>query len=160
MQIRNAFGLGLEGIMTRHAIVIGAGMGIGEAIARKMHADGWTVTVVDRAADCAASVAQSLGERAYAEWADITKPAQLADVMKNLRGRAGNDGVIAAVNSVGVFDERRSVLKTDLANFNRMFEVNVAGAFLFSQAVEPLLAKDASLVHISSVNGQLAGTHI
>lgn len=139
---------------------MGAGMGIGEAIARKMHADGWTVTLVDRAADSVAAVAQSLGERTHAEWADITNPAQLADVMKNLRGRAGSDGVMAAVNSVGVFDERRSVLRTDLANFNRMFNVNVAGAFLFSQAVEPLLAKDASIVHISSVNGQLAGTHI
>lgn len=146
--------------MSRHAIVMGGGMGIGEAIARKLHADGWMVTIVDRAADAAAGVAASLGERAFAEWADITSPEQLADVMISLRQRAGNAGVSAAVNSVGVFDERRSVLKTDLANFNRMFHVNVAGAFLFSQSVEPLLAKDASMVHISSVNGRLAGTHI
>jgi NAD(P)-dependent dehydrogenase (short-subunit alcohol dehydrogenase family) len=146
--------------MSNHAIVIGGGMGIGEAIARKLHADGWIVTIADRAADAAASVAASLGERAFADWADITSPEQLADTMKTLRERCGGAGISAAINSVGVFDERRSVLKTDLANFNRMFNVNVAGAFLFSKAVEPLLAKDASMVHISSVNGQLSGTHI
>ena len=74
-----------------------------------------------------------------------------------IAGNGGSAGLMAAVNSVGVFDYRLPVLKTDLANFNRMLNVNVTGAFLFSQAIEPLLAKDASVVHISSVNGEMAG---
>ncbi len=144
----------------KHAIVMGGGMGIGEAIARTLHADGWTVNVVDRVAAKADYVANELGDRAHAECADITRPEQLAEVMATIRERVGTDGVLAAVNSVGVFDERRPVLKTDLAGFNRMLNVNVTGAFLFSQAVEPLLAANASMVHISSVNGVLSGTHI
>ncbi|HLX61780.1 MAG TPA: SDR family oxidoreductase [Planctomycetota bacterium] len=146
--------------MAKHAIVIGGGMGIGEAIVRKLHADGWTLTIADRAADDAAKLAASLGERATAEWVDITREEQLAGVMKNLRERAGADGVMAAINSVGIYDDRRPLLQSDLASFNRMFNVNVAGAFLFSKAVEPLLAKDASLVHISSVNARLAGARL
>jgi NAD(P)-dependent dehydrogenase (short-subunit alcohol dehydrogenase family) len=144
-------------MMGQHAIVMGGGMGIGEAISRKLHADGWTVTIVDRVAAQASSVANDLGENAFFECADITRPDQLADLAETMRERVGSAGLKAAVNSVGVFDYRLPVLKTDLANFNRMLNVNVTGAFLFSQAIEPLLANDASVVHISSVNGEMAG---
>src|SRR5262245_3831192 len=109
---------------------MGGGMGIGEAIARKMHADGWSVTIIDRVAAKADAVANELGERAFSECADITKPEQVADAISVVRERVGAAGVLAAINSVGVFDERRPVLKTDLANFNRMLNVNVTGAFI------------------------------
>ncbi len=143
--------------MGQHAIVMGGGMGIGEAIARKLHADGWTVTVVDRVAAQASNVANDLGENAFFECADITRADQLADLATSMRERVGGEGLRAVVNSVGVFDYRLPVLKTDLANFNRMLNVNVTGAFLFTQAMEPLLVQDASVVHISSVNGEMAG---
>jgi NAD(P)-dependent dehydrogenase (short-subunit alcohol dehydrogenase family) len=143
--------------MSKHAVVIGGAMGIGEAIARRLHADGFTVTVIDRVAAKADAVANDLGERAYSECADITRPEQLAAAMENVRARAGAAGVAAAVNSVGVFDFRKPLLQTELADFNRMFNINVAGAFLFSRAVEPLLAPHASVVHISSVNAILSG---
>jgi NAD(P)-dependent dehydrogenase (short-subunit alcohol dehydrogenase family) len=146
--------------MKKEAIVAGGGMGIGEAIARTLHAQGWSVTILDRVAAKADLVANELGEDAHAECADVTRPEQLAEALKSVRERAGVNGVAAAVNSVGIFDERRPLLQTDLASFNRILNVNVTGAFLFSQAVEPLLAPDASLVHISSVNGQLSGRHI
>jgi len=62
-----------------------------------------------------------------------------------------------AVNSAGVFDERRPLMKTRLPAFQRLLNVNVTGALLFSQAMEPLLAPGASLIHIGSVNGIRAG---
>ena len=65
------FGSGIK-TMKKHAIVMGGGMGIGEAIARKLHADGWALTVVDRIAAKADFVANELGENAHAECADIT----------------------------------------------------------------------------------------
>ena len=146
--------------MGRHAVVMGGGMGIGEAIARKLHADGFIVTVVDRIAALANSVANDLGENAFSDAADITKPEQLTALADVMRERVGRDGLAAVVNSVGIFDFRQPLLKTDLANFNRMLNVNVTGAFLFSQAVEPLLAANAAMVHISSVNGALAGMQL
>ena len=143
--------------MAKHVVVMGGGMGIGEAIARKLHADGWAVTVVDRVAAQAANVANDLGENAFSDCADITKPEQMEELAASIKERVGSDGLLAAVNSVGVFDFRLPLLQTDVANFNRMFNVNVSGAFLFSRAIEPLLVKDASLVHITSVNAVLAG---
>jgi NAD(P)-dependent dehydrogenase (short-subunit alcohol dehydrogenase family) len=146
--------------MSQYAVVAGGGMGIGEAIVRRLHADGWTVTIVDRVAAMADAVANDLGERAHAECADITRPEQIAAVMDVVKARAGGAGVGAAVNAVGVYDERRPLLKTDLASYQRIMNVNVMGAFIFSQGIEPLLAANASVVHIGSVNGILAGTHI
>src|ERR1017187_7968069 len=109
--------------MTQYAVVAGGGMGIGEAIARRFHKDGWTVTIVDRVAAMADSVANDLGERAYAECADITRPEQIAAVMDVIKARAGAAGVSAAVNAVGIYDERRPLLKTDLASYQRIMNV-------------------------------------
>lgn len=142
---------------SQHAIVAGAAMGIGAAIARKLYAAGFSVTLLDRAADEAAKFAAELGADAHAFAADATKPEQLAAAAEQARAHAGGAPILAAVNSVGVYDERRPLLKTDLAGFNRMIEVNLTSAFLFSQAFVPLLAANASVVHIGSVNGQIAG---
>lgn len=142
---------------SKHAIVAGAAMGIGEAIARKLHADGFSVTLIDRIAAKVDQVANELGEGATSECADITRPEQLAEAALRAKEHAGGAPILAAVNSVGVYDERRSLMKTDLAGFNRMLNVNLTGAFLFSQAFAPILDKDAALIHIGSVNGQIAG---
>ena len=142
---------------------MGGGRGIGEAVARVMAATGWSVTVADRLAELTGSVAESLnlaGFDAYAETADITNPDDLNSLAERLCRRTGAHGIKAAVNCVGIFDERRGILKTDLASFKRVFDVNVTGAFLFSQAIEPLLAAHASLIHIGSVNGSEAGAEL
>ena len=97
--------------MAKHVVVMGGGMGIGEAIARKLHADGWTVTVVDRVAAQAANVANDLGDNAFAECADITKPEQLEELAASVKERMGSEGLQAAVNSVGIFDFRLPLLE-------------------------------------------------
>ena len=48
----------------RRALVTGAGSGIGEAIARGLHAEGAEVVLADRAGDRVAALAGELGERA------------------------------------------------------------------------------------------------
>jgi len=143
----------------RHAVVAGGGMGIGEAIARRLSQDGYSVTIADRDAGRAQAVAADLtqqGRRAFATGVDLTQAAQIEALAAALRERCGANGVHALVNSVGVFDERRALLKTDIASFRRVMEVNVFGAFQLTQTLEPLLAANASVVHIGSVNGARA----
>jgi len=144
----------------RHAVVIGGGRGIGEAIARRLAADGFGVTIADHLHKLAKSLAYELKEsgfEAYWEKADITSPEDLKKLAEVLRKRAGSGGLNVAVNSVGVFDERRPLLATKLASFQRLMNVNVTGALLFSQAVAPLLGENASLIHVGSINGFKAG---
>jgi len=144
----------------KHALVIGGARGIGEAIARRLAADGYALTIADHLRDLAEELACELsasGFDACGEGADITSEADMKRLAQAVRKRTGARGLHAAVNSVGVFDERRPLLRTPLKSFQRLLAVNVTGALLFSQAVAPLLAAGASLIHIGSINGFKAG---
>jgi NAD(P)-dependent dehydrogenase (short-subunit alcohol dehydrogenase family) len=143
-----------------HAVVIGGGRGIGEAIVRRLAADGYAVTIADHLLKLGRALSYELNESGYEtywEKADITSPDDLKKLADAVRKRAGPAGLHVAVNSVGVFDERRPLLKTKLQSFQRLMDVNVMGALLFSQAMEPLLAPNSSLIHIGSINGFKAG---
>ena len=48
--------------MSRHVLVTGAGTGIGEAISRQLHAEGYWVTLLGRRLEPLAVLAASLGE--------------------------------------------------------------------------------------------------
>ncbi|HYF49645.1 MAG TPA: SDR family oxidoreductase, partial [Planctomycetota bacterium] len=113
------------------------------------------VTIADRDAKRGAAVAAELpGARFKA--VDITQTSQIEELAAEMRDRAAAGGIHALVNSVGIFDERRTLLKTEIASLRRMMEVNVFGAFQLTQILEPLLAPNASVVHIGSVNGKRA----
>jgi NAD(P)-dependent dehydrogenase (short-subunit alcohol dehydrogenase family) len=144
----------------KHAVVIGGGRGIGEAIVRRLAEDGYSITIVDRLQAETAALAAKLraaGHSAGAVAADIADPDQMAALGAILKQELGSAGLAAAVNSVGIFDERANVLNTSVESFRRVIDVNLIGAFLFSKAVAPLLAPGGSLVHIGSVNQILAG---
>ena len=143
-----------------HAVVIGGARGIGESIVRRMAEDGWSVTIADRLSAEVESLCDELRKQkhdVYGETVDIVSTDHLEQLGKNLKKRAGTRGITAAVNSVGIFDERAALMDTSLESFERMQKVNVVGAFLFSKMVVPLMSRNASLVHIGSVNGKIAG---
>jgi NAD(P)-dependent dehydrogenase (short-subunit alcohol dehydrogenase family) len=153
----------------RHAVVIGGARGIGEAIVRKLAADGFHVTVADRLEKELAALRETLrGENVAIDicTVDIAQPQDLTRLSDELRARCGpskegeSGTLYAAVNSVGIFTERRPLMETPLESFRQVFDVNVVGAYLFTQAVVPLMAPHASLVHIGSVNGEEAGADL
>lgn len=53
------------------AIVTGAGRGIGAAVARRLHADGWTLVLADIDGDAVARMATELGGEAVPLEADV-----------------------------------------------------------------------------------------
>ncbi|MCY3020703.1 MAG: SDR family oxidoreductase [Planctomycetota bacterium] len=146
-----------------YAVVIGGGRGIGEAVVRRLAADGHAVIIADHLQKLAKALAYEMKEtgfEAYWEKVDITSQEDLKKLADAIRKRAGASGLNVAVNSVGVFDERRSLLKTKPESFQRVINTNIVGALLFSQAVEPLLGPNASLIHIGSINGFVAGADL
>jgi NAD(P)-dependent dehydrogenase (short-subunit alcohol dehydrogenase family) len=66
-----------QGLDGRGAIVTGAGSGIGREIARRLHAAGAAVTLLDINAAAVHDLAGSLGPRALAQVADVTDEAQV-----------------------------------------------------------------------------------
>ena len=61
--------------MTRVAIVTGASRGIGEAIARRLHADGYGVVLADLDLEGAERIARELGDGAEAFEHDVRELA-------------------------------------------------------------------------------------
>ncbi|MBD2757989.1 SDR family NAD(P)-dependent oxidoreductase [Yimella sp. cx-573] len=111
------------------ALVTGGGSGLGEATARRLHADGAAVVLLDLEGSRAQQVADELGERAQFVAADVRDEAQVqagidaAKTMGELR---------IVVNCAGVATPGRIVGKRgvhDLDQFRTVIEINLIGTF-------------------------------
>ena len=140
----------------RHAIVTGGGRGIGEAVARRLHADGAAVMVVSRTAAEVDAVAAALGERAFAHVADVGVEAEVQGLVERALAEWGRIDVV--VNNAGV-DDDCPFLDVEAANWQRVLGVNLTGPFLVSQrAARAMVAggTGGAFVHIASI-AALAG---
>ncbi|MEA2294732.1 MAG: 2-keto-3-deoxy-L-fuconate dehydrogenase [Solirubrobacteraceae bacterium] len=104
----------------RRALVTGAGSGIGEAVARGLHAEGADVVLADLAGEHARAVAAELGDRA--------EPVQL-DVRDEDAVRAVARDVDVLVNVAGI-GSTTTAPATSLDVWEDVFAVNARGTFL------------------------------
>jgi D-sorbitol dehydrogenase (acceptor) len=121
-------------LQDRHALLTGAGGGIGLAVAGAYLREGARCTLVDMAEQPSAAV-QSLAAQ-YAErlryvGADVTKSADIDRVMETARG--GHGAVEILFNNAAIFD-MAPLLEGGEAMFDRLFAVNVKGMFFVMQA--------------------------
>jgi 3-oxoacyl-[acyl-carrier protein] reductase len=118
----------------RVALVTGAGRGLGQAIARTLHASRYKVAVTDVDEGAAVSVAQSLsadGSMARAYRLDVSSAQQVADVFASVAHDLGLPD--ALVNNAGVYPSD-SILDMPEAAWDRVLDINLKGPFLCSQA--------------------------
>lgn len=135
----------------RVALVTGADRGIGEAIARSLHADGLHVVVTDAVTQRAKAVAKSLGDNASAAELDVTDERQWRDVLASTVREQGALDVL--VNNAGVAMQA-SIDKTSREQWERILGVNLTGTFLGCKAAAPALKSSGGvIVNISSVDG-------
>lgn len=139
------------------AVVTGAAGGIGLATARRLGREGATVIAVDidetRLAEAwpdAASVGVSL------RTCDISR----SDGVRRLVGNAASEhgSVDILINSAGVYRDG-AALDTSESDFDLMYNVNVKGTFLMSQAVARIMVAattGGSIVNIASIAADLA----
>jgi NAD(P)-dependent dehydrogenase (short-subunit alcohol dehydrogenase family) len=118
----------LEG---RHALVTGAGRGIGAAIAQRLAADGAQVTLLGRSRASLDAVAQTLGHRlGSVVICDVTDSVAVTNAV------AAMPAVDVLVNNAGQA-ESAPLTRTSDELWARMLAVNLTGPFHMSRAVLP-----------------------
>jgi 3-oxoacyl-[acyl-carrier protein] reductase len=130
------------------AIVTGAAQGIGEAIARRLHADGYEVALADIAD--AELVASDLGEGARAHALDVRD----LDSWERLLAALGRD-VYALVNNAAR-TEFRSFWEIDVDEWDDVLATNLRGTYLGIRVVGAQMRDRGSgrIVNLTSVAGQ------
>ena len=141
------------------AFVTGAARGIGLAIAEWFYARGHRVVLVDIDRVTLARAARRFDDpkRVLAVGCDVSSAAQVKAAVARTVKKFGR--IDALVNNAGIAIFK-PLLKTPLADWKRVLEVNLTGAFICSQACAPVMLKGGggSIVNIASISGLRAST--
>lgn len=143
--------LGLAG---KRAVVVGAG-GFGAACSRELLRCGAAVYLADRDAAQLAAVDEPALETGV--W-DVVEPGAAEALVEEASARLG--GIDLLVHAVGVND-RRAVLDLELADWQRVVDVNLTSAFTIGRAAGRRMVEQGHgrIVLFSSVSGLLAHPH-
>ena len=120
----------------KHAVITGAGSGIGRAIARTFAAQGARVSVLERdeaAGAATAALIHEAGGVAGAIACDVSSAASVASAFDRAATAAPID---ILVNNAGV-SHIGTVTTTSEADLDRLYAVNVKGVYLCSHAAIP-----------------------
>ncbi|MDV6269212.1 SDR family NAD(P)-dependent oxidoreductase [Rhodococcus globerulus] len=137
---------------SRTAVVTGGASGIGEAISRRLAADGAMVAILDidgSAAEALASSIELSGGKAIGLTADVTDRAAIDAGLNEARTRLGRPTIL--VNSAGLSIDG-PFLEITAETWNRSLAINLTGTFDSCQAVLPDMIEEGwgRIVNISS----------
>lgn len=142
--------------MKKVALVTGAAAGIGRAIALRLARDGIAIGVLDLSQADAEKVAREIrdaGGAAIGLGGDIARRPTIEAAAAELRAKFGPINIL--VNNAGITGFVPFLELTD-AQWDRMLEVNLKGAFIVTQTVLPdmIEAGWGRIVNISSSSAQ------
>ena len=135
-----------------HALVTGAGSGIGEQIARALSSAGARVSLMGRTHTTLVSVAQSLDHKSQIAVADVTDRPGVAEAVERIVDQHGPIKVLIN-NAGGAVSESFAAGESDC--WDEMIDVNLNGLFNTTRCVLPQMKKLASgrIVTIASTAG-------
>ena len=121
---------------TRVAVVTGGASGIGEATARRFVAAGWTVEIADLDVARGTGVAAEIGAGFTA--LDVADDQATEAFAATVWARHG--GVRALVNSAGILQNAVRTTEMDMAEFDRIHDVNTRAVLLMNRAFGAAMA--------------------
>lgn len=124
----------------KHALVTGAGSGIGAAIAVALAADGAKVSLAGRRRAPLEAMAGKLPHACVIE-ADVTSEADCAAMIEAAHTAHGPLDIVVANAGAA---ESAAAGRIDLAHWQRMLDVNLTGAFLTVRGALPDLVRVAA----------------
>lgn len=128
----------------REVVVTGAARGIGRAVVARFLAEGASVAAIDLAPPFAGDETERLSWHAF----DISDERAVVEFF------AGRPRCDVLVNNAGIPGEG-ALAKLQLADWNRVFAVNVTAQMLMARGAVPLMPAGASIVNLASVAAQL-----
>ncbi len=152
---------GMDGLKGKVALVTGAASGLGEAIARALAARGTTVVLTDINLDGAERIASeitSAGGTASAVRQDTASPADAERVVQHAVQAYG--ALHFAVNNAGIGGAQAPAGETDLADWQRVIDINLNGVLYgMRYQIPAMLAagpRACAIVNMASIHGTVA----
>ena len=129
------------------AVVTGAAAGIGRATARLFSAEGARVVVADIDAEGARLVADEVSGTAVA--VDVADEGEVRSLFEACEAAFG--GLDVLVNNAGYVPTRTRAREVEVADWDRVFAINVRGVMLCIKHATPLLKRQGgAIVNLSS----------
>jgi short-subunit dehydrogenase len=131
-------------IDARRLLLVGAGPGLGMALARRFAEGGYRVTLVARSMDGLRDLADSLsdtGAQIDTITADASDPEALGARMAQLYGEQGAPGLIIYNAVMGAPDQ---LLSADVAHLETAYRVDVISAIVLTQVAAPAMRRAGS----------------
>jgi len=139
------------------AIVTGGKRGVGRAIALAFAEAGADVAVCDVVVEdgeleAVAKEIEKLGRRALAIQVDITRKADVDDMVQKVVDEFGRVDIL--VNNAAILGDKCPLLEFSENDYNRIVAIDLKGAFLCSQAAGRRMAeqKGGNIINIASVD--------
>ncbi|MFO0929054.1 MAG: SDR family oxidoreductase [Gemmataceae bacterium] len=139
-------------------LVTGGGSGIGLAAARLLLAEGARVAITGRneAKLREAAAALNAGDRLICHAADLTDPAQVAQLVDDVTRRLGSIDLL--VNNAGMNLKERQFHDLTPETWRQLVAGNLDGAFHCTHAVLPQMRarKSGQIINVNSISGKRA----
>lgn len=153
--INNGDGIAKGKLAGKVALVSGGAHGIGRAIAERFQREGAKVLLLDCDCTTGHATAQELtatlpDNPAYAFCADLARPDDVRLAFEAIR--VAHQRIHVLVNNAGI-ELDKAFADLTLADWDRVVNVNLRGAFVLSKAALPLFpAEGGAIVNISSIH--------
>src|SRR2546427_2853229 len=127
-----------ERLQNKVALVVGAGRGIGEAIALRFAAEGAKLILAARSAtelQAVSEIVKAAGGTAHFVVTDVTAPPEVASLVQKSIELFGRIDIL--VNAAGTYGPIGRVWEVDAREWATTFSANLFGPFLLCQLVLP-----------------------
>jgi len=142
------------------AIVTGGARDIGRAVSVKLACEGASVVVnyfrkEEEAKETLAEI-KANGGKAIAVYGDMTKPADIANLIAKSQEAFGEE-IHILINVAGGLVARKTTQDMDDEFWDLIFDLNVKSVFRVTKAALPFMKEGASVINFSSLAGRDGG---